>query len=52
MECMASENASFTEGIQWFTEFEQKVGNKVLVVALWPHKGVSCAPDGDCIEES
>ena len=43
---------SFTKGIQWFTDFEQKVGNEVLVVALWSHKRASCAPEGDFIEDS
>ena len=45
-------HVSFTKGIQWFTEFEQKVGNEVLVVALWSHKRASCAPEGDFIEDS
>ena len=45
-------NVSFTMGIQWFTEFEQKVGNEVLVVALWLHKRASCASEGDFIEDS
>ena len=52
MECMAGENVRFTEGIQWFTAFEQKVGNEVLEVAIWPHKRASCAPDGDFFDDS
>ena len=43
---------SFTQGVQWFTDFEQKVGNEVLVVALWPHKRASCAPDCDPLNET
>ena len=45
-------NVSFTLGIQWFTDFEQKVGNEVLEVALWLHKKASCAPDGDFFDDS
>ena len=45
-------NVSFTKGVQGFTEFEQKVGNDVLLVALWPHKRTSCAPECDRLEDS
>ena len=45
-------NVSFTLGIQWFTEIEQKVGNEVLVVDLWSHKRASCAPDCDPLKET
>ena len=52
MECMAAENVSFTLGVEWFTDLEQKVGNEVLVVARWSHKRASCAPDCDPLKET
>ena len=45
-------NVSFTGAIQWFTDFEQKVGNEVLEVAIWHHKRAACAPDGDLFDDS
>ena len=53
MECMAGEKCEFYIGNTIvFTDFEQKVDNEVLEVALWPHKRASCASDGDLFDDS
>ena len=52
MECLTGENVSLTKGVQWFTDFDQRMGNEVLVLALWSHKRASCAPECDPLEDS